>query len=300
MLLAKNKKLRARTFDEYLGFLLLGLFALVCILPIWVTIAISLSDERAISLQGYWVLPKGLTLDAYRFLFKSAGWQLSRAYGVTIMTTVLGTALSLTCTSMMAYAISRNDFRWRRALTFIAFLTMLFNGGLVPTYMVMTRVLGLKDTVLALIFPYVMSAWNLILMRTFFQAIPEALIEAARIDGAGNMTIFFRIVVPLGKTAFASIGSLIALRYWNDWWLPLLYIDSTRLSNLQFLMYRIMANIQAIAENAALGVQVDTANIPSETVRMAMCMMVAGPMLIAFPFFQKYFARGLVVGSVKG
>lgn len=296
----KRGRPRRRGLTGYLGVGLASLFALLCVLPLWAAISISLSSETAISLSGYSLLPRQFSLEAYQFLFKSSGWQLSRAYGVTIVVTVTGTLLSLACTSMMAYAISRSDFAWRRGLSFVAFATMLFNGGLVPTYMVITRLLGLKDTLPALILPYVMSAWNLMLMRTFFQSIPDALIEAAKIDGAGNMTIYTRIVVPLGKTAFASIGSLVALHYWNDWWLPLLYIDSNRLSNLQFLMYRIMANIQAVTESAVLGVQVDTAHIPSETVRMAMCILVAGPMLLVFPFFQRYFARGLVVGSVKG
>jgi putative aldouronate transport system permease protein len=283
------------------GVTLLSVFALLCFLPLIAVISISLTEESYISLHGYSLWPRAFTTEAYSYVLKTTGWQLSRAYLITISTTVIGTSISLITMSLMAYAISRPDFKWAKPLSFFAYATLLFNGGMVPTYMVVSRVLHLKDTLFALILPYTIGAWNLLLMRTLFKSIPYELIEAAKIDGAGNFKIYLKIIVPLGKTAFATIGSLVALQYWNDWWLPLLYIDSNRLLNLQFLLYRIMANIQSITEMAAMGVvDVDFSKLPSETVRMAICVLAAGPMLVVFPFFQKYFARGLTVGSIKG
>ena len=291
---ARNRK-KKWSFEHVLGLLILCLFSLLCIVPIWSVISIALSDEAMISQYGYSLIPRGITLDAFRYVMDSAGWQLAKAYGVTITTTAAGTVLSLVFMSMMAYALARPDFRWARIFGFLVYFTLLFNGGMVPGYMVVTRVLHLKDTLGALIFPYVIGAWNLLLMRTFFKGIPYELIEAAKIDGAGNFSIYLKVTVPLCKAAFATIGVLVALQYWNDWWLPLLYIDSNKLANLQYLLYRIMANIQAISEMAASGaVDVDFSNIPSETVRMAMCILAAGPMLV------KFFAKGIMAGSIKG
>jgi putative aldouronate transport system permease protein len=292
------------SWDKALGVVLLTLFALACLIPILAVVGISFSSEVDISLHGYSIIPRTPTANAYKFVLDGSGWQIGRSYLVTIIVTVVGTTLSLFCTSLMAFAISRPDFAWRRPLAFIGFFTMLFNGGLVPTYMVVTQFLGLQDNILALILPYVLFAWNLLVMKTFFQNIPFDLYESAKIDGLGNFMMYAKITVPLGKPAFAAIGVLVALRYWNDWWLPLLYINKDSLTNLQFLLYRIMANIQALIEMAELGLEsrsgLDYTQLPSETMRMAICMIVAGPMLLVFPFFQKYFARGLTIGSLKG
>lgn len=292
------------SWDRIVGMTVVIIFSFMCLFPLWAVISISFSNERYISYNGYTLIPPDLSLDAYKWVFQNSGILLIRAYVITIFVTVFGTILSLFTMSLMAFAISRNDFAWKRQLSFFAYFTLLFNGGLVPTYMVIARLLNLKDTIWVLILPYVMNAWNLLLMRTFFKNIPAELFESAEIDGASDCKIYSSIVLPLGRPAFAAIGILVALKYWNDWWLPLLYINNVRLTNLQFMLYRIMANLQAITELAQLGIHaystIDYSQIPGETMRMAMCVIVAGPMLIIFPFFQKHFARGLTAGSIKG
>ncbi|GHV47497.1 sugar ABC transporter permease [Spirochaetia bacterium] len=289
--------------DKVIGIFLMSCFCMLCIVPMIAILSISFSDESMLSFQGYRIYPQGFTLSAYQYLISTNGLQILRAYGVTIVTTVVGTFISLLVMSLLAFALARPDFAWRRQISMTVFFTMLFNGGLVPTYMVVTRLLHIQDTIWSLILPYAVSAWNVILMRTFFYSIPIELSEAARIDGASNLQIFFHIYIPLGKAAFATVGIFMALRYWNDWWLPLLYIRNMKLYNLQFMLYKVMANIQMLAELAQMGgisSSVSLADIPNESVRMAICIVVAGPMLFVFPFFQKHFARGLTIGSVKG
>lgn len=274
-------------------------FAIICIYPILLMIAISVTDSSAIYEYGYTAFPKIFSLKAYEFIFKNPRILVS-GYAVTIFVSLVGGAFSLCVTALIAYPLSRRDFRYRKALNFYVFFTMLFNGGMVPTYMVVTNLLHLKDSLLALILPIAATAWNILLLRSFFASVPNDIIEAARIDGAGELSTFTRIVLPLSKPGLASVGFLIVLRYWNDWWLSMLYIQDSAKQSLQYKLYTMIKSIEELAKDATISGTMDTVNFPSESARMAMAFLSIAPILFLFPFFQKYLVKGITVGAVKG
>ncbi|WP_246608737.1 MULTISPECIES: carbohydrate ABC transporter permease [Paenibacillus] len=276
--------------------------SILFIVPLWSIVSISLSNEMDVANFGYRLIPENWDLQAYRYILKSPKTILD-AYKVTIFMSAVGTLLSVLMISMCAYALSRSDFKYRRIITFYLFFTMLFSGGLVPYYMLMTKYLQLQNTYAALIIPLLGSVWYIFLMRTFFQQLPGSLVESATIDGAGEWRIYTRIIIPLSTPVLATVGLLQLLAYWNSWFHALLFIDKQQMYPLQYLLQIMMNNIQEILKNLQQGVQVDSgqlAVLPSESARMAMCILAIGPMLFVFPFFQKYFAKGLTVGSVKG
>lgn len=275
--------------------LLLG-FSLFCVIPLVLVLSISLSDEAALATTGYSVLPTQFTGFAYEYVWK-ASYSIINAYGVTILVTVSGTALSVFVTALLAYPLSRSDVKFRNPILFYVFFTMLFNGGLVPWYILITQYLHLKDTLLVLIVPYLVSAWNVLLMRNFFRTIPESVIESARIDGAGEWKIFFRIVAPLSLPSFATIALFNAVLYWNDWWLGLLFISDQNLVPLQLLLQSVLSNIAILSQFAVThNIKVE---LPGESARMALCVLAIGPIVAAYPFFQRFFIKGLSLGAVK-
>lgn len=295
--MVQSKKEKAADKILTLLFILLALF---CVVPILYILSASLSDEIQLTKEGYSLLPRGFSLEAYKYILESPK-SIINAYGVTILVTLGGTAVSLLVTTMLAYVIARKDFKIGRVFAFMIFFSMLFNGGLVPTYIMLTKYYHLKDTIWALIFPYIIMPWHVFLMKGFLADIPTSLIEAAKIDGAGEVKTFFKIIVPISKPALATVGLFIAFTYWNDWYQSMLYIDSPDINSLQFYLYRIMNNIQYLSTSMQAGnISIDIASLPSETARMALCILAAGPMLVVFPFFQKYFVKGLTVGAVKG
>ncbi|MBP3360793.1 MAG: carbohydrate ABC transporter permease [Clostridia bacterium] len=276
--------------------------AAACIFPLILVISISFSDQEAIARFGYRLIPDKFSIDAYKYVLAS-GSGIGHAYLVTILSTVSGTFLSVLVIAMYAYPLSREGLKYKGFFTFYIFFTMLFSGGLVAWYMVVTRVLCLGNTIWALILPLTMSAWYVIIMRTFFQtSIPASLIESARLDGAGAFTVLIKIVFPLALPAVATIALFQTLAYWNDWWNPMLLITDKNLYNLQFLLQVMMKNIQMLSEESmsADAVTQIAENIPQESVRMALCVVAMGPILIVYPFFQKYFIQGLTIGAVKG
>lgn len=276
------------------------LLALFCVVPIIYILSASFSNEIQLTKEGYSLLPRGFSLKAYQYILESPK-PIINAYGVTIFVTIAGTAVSLLVTTMLAYVIARKDFKLSRVFAFMIFFSMLFNGGLVPTYIMMTKYFHLKDTIWALILPYIILPWHVFLMKGFLADVPISLIEAAKIDGAGEIKSFFKIIVPISKPALATVGLFTAFTYWNDWYQSMLYIDSANINSLQFYLYRIMNNIQYLSTSMQAGnISIDIAKLPSETARMALCILAAGPMLVIFPFFQKYFVKGLTVGAVKG
>lgn len=203
--------------------------------------------------------------------------------------------------AMIAYVLSRKDYKYRKQLTIFLIIPMVLNGGLVPTYIWISKYLHLKNTIWVMILPMLIVPWFIILLRTFFSQIPSSLMEAATVDGASELTIFVRIVLPLAKPALATVGMFITLNYWNDWFLPLMYVDNSELYNLQYRLYLMMRDVQEMIRNSASsGMGIGIADLPTESMRMAMCVIAAGPMLMIFPFFQKYFVKGLTVGGVKG
>lgn len=292
---------------EYRGFqwfanIVMILLSLACLIPFILLIVASFTDENTIVKDGYSFFPKKWSLSAYHYLITDSG-TLLHAYGITIFVTVVGTIVSLVITSLLAYPISRPDLPKRGIFTFLVFFTLLFNGGLVPTYLVYTQVFHLKDTIWALIVPGLLSnGFNILLMRTFFiTSIPDALIESARIDGAGEFRTFFKIVLPLSVPIMATVGLMEGLAYWNDWFNGLVYITNPNLFSIQVILNQIMTNIQFLAtSNLGTATGQGTSQLPSETVRMAIAVVGLLPILIAYPFFQRFFVKGITIGAVKG
>lgn len=275
-------------------------FALLCFMPFLIVISASLSSESALIQQGYGLLPRDITLEAYRVISKSSAELLS-AYGVTIVTTVLGCLGSILMLIMAAFPLSRTDYKWRSVLNFYFYFTMLFSGGLVPSYIINSKVLGLTNNIIVLIVPMMFSAYNMFLMRTYFKAIPAAMWEAAEIDGAGQFRILFTIVVPMSVTGIATVLLFVMLTYWNEWQNCMLYMTNGKIMTLQYYLQRIMSQVESMIKSAEMGYGTqDMSMVPSETARMAICVIAAGPMVFVFTFFQKYFTKGLNLGSVKG
>ena len=288
--------------------LLLHLFficlSLACLLPVLLVISISFSDENTVVANGFKFYPEKFSLDAYSFLYNQLS-QIITAYGVTIFVTVVGTLLSLLLIALYAYPLSRRELRHRNKFALFIFLTMIFNGGLVPWYLVYVNLLHLKDSVWSLIIPLFLQPFFVIIMRTFFQTtIPDSIIESATIDGASEVKIFYKIILPLSLPVLATIGLFNTLNYWNDWFLSLIFITKGNGISLQYLMYKTLLNIQYLTTNENAASQLSkmgaVVNLPSQTLRMAMAVVGMGPIIFAYPFFQKYFVKGLTIGAVKG
>ncbi|GLC31949.1 carbohydrate ABC transporter permease [Clostridium omnivorum] len=278
------------------------ILALLCIAPLILIFIASFTKESYLVANGYSFFPKALSLDAYYYMI-SQSKMILRAYGVSILVTGVGTFLSIIMTSMLAYPLSRKDFKYRKIISFIVLFTMLFNGGVAPAYIMWTRVFHIKNTIFALMIPnYLMNAFNVFLMTNYYKNnIPDSLIESAQIDGAGELRIFFNIMLPLSTPAIATIGIFTGLAYWNDWINGLYYITNPKLFGIQNLLVRIMDNIQFLKSGSATTAVGSVAvQLPSNAVRMALAAIGILPILIAFPFVQKYFIKGVVVGAVKG
>ncbi|HZH62956.1 MAG TPA: carbohydrate ABC transporter permease [Metabacillus sp.] len=278
------------------------ILSLMAILPFVLLIISSVTEESVILKEGYSFFPSAISFEAYEYLWgiKDA---ITRSYGITILITIFGTIGSLAVSSLLAYPLSRKDLPMKKFLSFIVFFTLLFNGGLVPTYFVYTQVLDLKNTIWALIFPTIfLNGFYVLLMRTFFkESIPDSLIESARIDGAGEWRTLWSIVLPLATPIIATIGLFQAVIYWNDWMNGLIFLTDTRLYSLQVLLNRILEDIQFLKTSDLGGQAGDAmANLPSSSVRMAIAAIGVIPMLIAYPFFQKYLKKGIAIGGVKG
>ncbi len=278
--------------------LLIG--CILTILPLWLIVSASLTENSALTQFGYRMWPKRFSTLAYTYLFQS-GSIIVTAYRNTIIATVTGTVLATVTVGLYAYALSRPDFKLRKFFTFFSFFTMLFGGGMVSYYAMMRNVLGLKDTVWALFLPMSFSAYWVIIMRTFYTSnVPESLIESARIDGSGEWRTLIQIVTPLAIPGFATVALFSAIGIWNDFRQCLLLNDSSYYYNLQYTIYQTMNNLQFMKENASKMGGANVSNLPTESFRMAMAVVTVGPIILAYPFFQQYFIKGLTVGAVKG
>lgn len=289
---------------SFLGQLILILiFTLLCILvviPFLMIVSVSFSSEKSIVEYGYSLIPKEFSLEAYKFVFKNP-ISVINAYKTTGIFSVLGTALSVLLMSMCAFPLSRKNLKGKSGVSFYLYFTMLFSGGLVPSYILITQYLHLGDTIWVYIIPSLISPWYVFMMRTFFSDLPEEIFESMMIDGANAYNIFFKTVLPLSKPVLATVALMTFLGKWNDWYTSMLYINEDKLVSLQYLLQRIMNNVKLLQEMSASGSSVSLAGAaPTETMRMAMAVVVAGPALVIFPFFQKYFVKGLTVGAVKG
>lgn len=275
-----------------------ALMALICLVPFIVLISGSFTSESYIRFHGYSLLPKEFTTEAYALIFRTP-MTVVRAYGVSILITVVGVLLGLILTTMTAYVLSRKDFKYRNKFSFFFYFTTLFNGGMVCTYIFYIQYLHLKDSLWALILPPVFNVFYLLIMRSFASSIPSALIESAKIDGANEYRIFIQIILPLLKSGLATIGLFLALGYWNDWYNAMLYMNSDTKYPLQYMLYNLLQQTQALARIASqAGIVV--ADLPSNSLKMAMAVVATGPIILVYPFVQKYFVAGITVGSVKG
>ena len=280
-------------------FILLGV---ICVLPVILVFMISISSEQSIAQYGYRFWPKEFSLKAYEYLWKSRE-SILNAFFVSIIITVGGTVVGLILNTSIAYALSRKTFKFKKLFTWIIFIPMLFNGGMISFYIVVATMLNLKDSLWALILPMAVSSFYIIILRTFFTTtVPDSLIESAKIDGASQFKIFSKIVLPIALPAIATIGLFLSFAYWNDWYNALLFIDDSKLVPLQAILNRIEGDIVFINKNMpTLGASAMQAvkDLPNETVKMAIVILVVLPIACSYPFFQKYFISGLTIGAVK-
>lgn len=302
----KVNKVEVRSFNPTVNLIfniVIALFAISCVLPFFFVIMISLTQEASLAEMGYRFWPKEFSTAAYSYIFAGdMSKKIFQAFGVTIFVTVLGTLVNASMTSLYAYVISRSNFPFRRFFTVFALVTMLFTPGMVANYLVVKNLLGLNDTIWALILPLALGPFNILVMRSFFKkTVPDSIIESARIDGASEMRIFRSIVLPLAVPGIATISLFAALGYWNDWLNALLYIQRDNLVPLQYLLMKIQNNLDFLARNAGLGAQIQggLAALPSESARMAIVVVSTLPIALTYPFFQRYFVGGLTIGGVK-
>lgn len=280
-----------------------GMLALICLIPFLMILSGSFSSEAAITQNGFSLFPQDFSLEAYKTVFKDP-MVVFRAYGVTIGLTVVGTVVGLLLQTMTAYVLSRKDFEWRNGFSFFFYFTTLFSGGLVPTFILYTQTLKLRDSYLAMLLPLLFSVYNLLIMKSYISAIPESLVDAAKIDGCGEFRTLFQVVMPLIQPALATVGLFIALAYWNDWYNAMLYIKDENRYPLQYFLYQQVNNIETykklISNNAVSSSVVSSMALPTQTLKMALTIVVTGPIILAFPMVQKYFVQGITIGAVKG
>lgn len=299
-----GKKKQNRSYDRVLfnliSCLVLGILSVACVIPFWLVISGSLSKQQSIQLNGYRLIPKELSLDAYRMLFKIPE-ELIRAYGVTILVTVVGTGLGLLVTSMAAYVLANRKFRYRYQVSFFFYFTSIFGGGLVPWYIFNTKYLHFHNSIIALILPILVNVTYLLILKSYMMSIPESLYESAYLDGAGDLTVYFRIALPLCKAGLATVGLFIALNYWNDWYNAMLFLDEGRrdLYPLQYYLNNILTKAQAMNAAAARS-GIPASDVPGEPMKLAMTVIATGPIVLLYPFLQKYFVKGVTIGAVKG
>ena len=298
---AINKNLYRGASNRVLSILcyvFVGGFALICLFPFALMITSSFMSEKEILAEGYKLIPDTWTISAYKFLLDNPK-KIIDAYKITIFITVVGTALGLFLMTMAGYVLNRKDFKYRNGFSFFMYFTTLFSGGLVPSYIINIQYLHLKDNLLILILPAMANAWNIFLLRNFMKSIPDSLYESATIDGAGDFRIYWQIFLPLAIPALATIGLFLALGFWNEWYNAMLYIDTQSKVPLQLFLQR-MVNQTNIATLLKQGVQIKLEDLPTQSVKMATACLATGPIILVYPFVQRYFIGGLTIGAVKG
>lgn len=276
-----------------------GLFALACLLPFILIVSASFSNESQIMTEGFGLLPKGFSTRAYEFVFANPKMILG-SYGVTILLTVGGTIVGLFIIAMTGFVLRRQDFHFRNQLSFFIYFTTLFSAGMAPSYIWVSRYLGLKGSYMAIFLQLLMSPWLIILMKNFAKSVPFEIVESGKIDGAGDFRIFYQLVLPMLKPALATVGLFLALGYWNEWYLSSLYLGSAvDFKPLQYYLYNIINKAAALRGSVA-GANVDMSNLPSNTLKMATAVVATGPIIFLYPFVQRYFISGITIGAVKG
>lgn len=281
------------------AYFFIGFIAIACIYPLMMCVSASLSNEAVIIKTGYSALPQEFTLDTYRYIFGNSGKEIARGYLVTTGVTVIGTLGSILITSMMSFALCINDMKYRNFIAFICDFTIIFSAGLIPWYMCCVNYYHLDDNIMALVVPSIFSVWNMFLLRTYFKSISQSLFEAARIDGASYFRVYWEIAMPLNKTGLLTVGLMVCLQYWNDWWNALMFIREKALWPLQYFLYNIMSNVNAIKSGRVPPSAIAHIKLPAETVKMAVTIITIGPILFLYPFVQRYFVQGIMTGAVK-
>lgn len=303
MEIKKKKRRKGEVIRSVIINLFFALFSLMFIYPILMIIAVSFTGEKEIMELGYHLIPKKIDLTAYKFVLNNPT-QIINSYKTTIFFTLAGTVLSMAVMTMLAYTIAQEKYKLRKLVSFMIFFTMLFSGGLVPAYIMNTQYLHLGNTIWIYILPSLASAFQIIILRTFFKGLPIAIAESARVDGANEFVVFFRIILPMSKPVLATVAVMNILNRWNDWYTSMIYIKDPALFSLQYNLQKTLLELQFILDNynkLPPGIDLtEYASVPTEGVRMATCVIVALPVLVVFPFFQKYFAQGITVGAVKG
>lgn len=280
-------------------YLLVGVFAAACLYPLLLTLMTSITDEQTLIREGYKMIPSKLSLAAYQVIKDSMGSKVLGAYKITILVTVVGTALSLFVTAAIGFVVSVPSFKQRNIINMLLYVPMVFSAGLLPWYIVCTKYYHLTNTIWALILPPCLNVFNVFLMRNFFSSLPQAVFESARIDGAGYLRIFFQIAIPMAQVGIVTVGMLYALNYWNDYYNALMFIRKTEMYPMQYYLYNILSNIQFAARQSQNRLTYNIA-IPSETIKMAIIIVTIVPILFLYPFIQRYIVKGVVVGAVKG
>jgi putative aldouronate transport system permease protein len=263
---------------------------------------ISITSENSLIRNGYQFIPKEFSASSYLFLWGEIN-TIVKALGISVLVTLVGTCLGVIITTLLGYVLSRNNYKLNGFLTYLVFIPMIFNGGMISSYVINTNLLSLKDSIWALILPLLVSSFNVIICKTFFKTtIPDSIVESAKIDGASQLNIFAKIIIPISKPVFATIGLFLCFGYWNDWFQSSLYITNTNLLSLQALLNNIQKNVQYLANNPAAGLSLQQYKnlMPQEGARMAIAILIIVPIACAYPFFQKYFISGLTIGAVKG
>lgn len=298
----KSKHKKENMSDSMVGvvsYVITGIFALFCLIPFIYLLSGSFSSESEVVRGNLSIIPKGFTMAAYQLVIN--GKQIFISYGVSIGLTVLGTIASLLFTSFFAYPLSTGRLRYGKQLNFFVYFTMIFNGGLVATYIWYTQGLHLSNSYLVLVLPTLMVPWNMFLLRNFYASIPASLAESARIDGAGESRILWQIILPCSKPALATVGTFYALAYWNEWYKVMLYNSGDKTKwTLQYLIMKMMREIETIKNMTGQGVSIVGSDLPSTTMKLATAVLTIGPIILAYPLAQKYFTSGIMVGSVKG
>ena len=295
----KSKKFVSDRFVKIFAYAFITLVSVACLYPLLMVLGVSFSDNTAVVQHGYKVIPEIFSLDTYLYLFAHSGKRILKSYGVTIFVTVVGTCGAMVITSMIAFAISIKSLKYRNTIAYICNFTIIFSAGLIPWYYVCTKWYHLTDSYLGLIIPSMFSVYNMFLMRTYFSEIPDSLYEAARIDGASWFRIYGTLAVPLSKTAMLTVGLMYALGYWNDWWNALMFINDRDKFPLQYYLYNIMSNVNAISSGRIPAGAAANIKLPAETVKMAVTIITIGPVIFLYPFIQKYFVNGIMTGAVK-
>lgn len=284
---------------SFVAQLFLILTVAACLIPFLVVIAASVSDETQLLVKGYSVIPRGFSLKAYKLVFANGG-TIVNAYTLTTITTAVGSVLSVLLTALAAFPLSRRDYVWKKYINLFIYFTMIFSGGAISSYLWISQTLHLRNNPLVLILPMLIGPNSIFLMRTYMSKIPPELIESAKIDGANEFMTFFTIVLPMSTVGLATIFVMTALGFWNQWYASLMYLDDNYIT-LQYYLIRVMNNIDSILKSSnSQASSVDLSKLPSESARMAMCVVSAGPMIFLFAFFQRYFVSGIALGSVKG